>query len=44
MVKKSNPYGTGLFFKRTKIKRPGRHTKKLNKSKTYKKYKGQGKK
>jgi hypothetical protein len=32
MAKKSNPYGTGLFYKRTKKKRPGRHSKSPNKS------------
>jgi hypothetical protein len=44
MAKKSNPYGTGLFFKRTKKKRPGRHSKKPNKRNTRKVYKGQGRK
>jgi len=34
--------GSGTFIKRTNRKRPGRHTKKPNKSKHYKKYKGQG--
>jgi hypothetical protein len=42
MAKKSNPYGTGLFFKRTKKKRPGRHSKRPNKSVSKKKYNGQG--
>ena len=42
MAKKSNPYGTGLFFKRTKKKRPGRHSKSPNKSFDKKKYNGQG--
>lgn len=42
MAKKSNPYGTGLFFKRTKKKRPGRHSKKPNKRNDRKEYKGQG--
>jgi len=40
--KKSNPYGTGLFYKRTKKKRPGRHSKSPNKSFDKKKYNGQG--
>ena len=44
MAKKSNPYGTGLFFKRTKKKRPGRHSKKPNKRNTHKVYIGQGRK
>jgi len=44
MAKKSNPYGTGLFFKRTKKKRPGRHSKKPNKKNTRKVYNGQGRK
>jgi hypothetical protein len=42
MAKKSNPYGTGLFYKRTKKKRPGRHSKSPNKSFDKKKYNGQG--
>ncbi len=35
---------TGIltYVKNTKRKRPGRHTKKPNKSKNFKKYKGQG--
>ena len=36
MAKKSNPYGTGLFYKRTKKKRQGRNRKQL-------KNRGQGK-
>jgi len=44
MPKKVNTYGTGLFFKRTKPKRPGRHSKKVNKHNTKKKYRGQGRK
>jgi hypothetical protein len=42
MAKKVNLYGTGLYFKRTKSKRPGRHSKKLNKRNTKKEYRGQG--
>jgi hypothetical protein len=33
MAKKSNPYGTGLYHKRTKPKRKGRHSKRPNKKK-----------
>ena len=42
MAKKSNPYGTGLFHKRTKPKRKGRHSKRPNKRNTHKVYRGQG--
>jgi hypothetical protein len=42
MAKKVNVYGTGLYFKRTKSKRPGRHSKKLNKHNSKKEYRGQG--
>ena len=40
--KSSNLYGY-KHIKKTHKKRPGRHTKKLNKKQKYKKYKGQGK-
>jgi hypothetical protein len=42
MAKKSNPYGTGLYHKRTKPKRKGRHSKRPNKRNTHKLYRGQG--
>jgi len=44
MAKKSNPYGTGLYHKRTKPKRKGRHSKRPNKKNTFKLYRGQGRK
>jgi hypothetical protein len=34
--------GTGGFISQSKKKRPGRHSKKLNKRNTRKEYKGQG--
>jgi hypothetical protein len=36
--------GNGLFIKQTNKKRPGRHSKKPNKRKDKKEYKGQGRK
>ena len=39
--KASNLYGY-THIKKTHKKRPGRHSKKLNKKQNYKKYKGQG--
>ncbi len=43
MAKKTNQgISSVLSPKYTKRKRPGRHTKKVNKSKKYKTYRGQG--
>jgi len=43
MAKKTNQgISNVLGPKYTRRRRPGRHTKKVNKSKTYKAYKGQG--
>jgi len=45
MAKKKPLFGVNNYTKRTQKKRPGRHAKRLNKSKkrTMKKYRGQGK-
>lgn len=40
---KSKTFGVNLYHKRTRRKRPGRHSKNPNKRFTRKKYKGQGK-
>jgi len=45
MAKRVNFSGIPTFFKKTKVKRPGKHTKKLNKHKKLamkKIYRGQG--
>lgn len=42
MSKKSKVFGVNNFRGSNRIKRKGRHTKSPNKSKSYKKYRGQG--
>ena len=43
MAKKKGLFGVNNYIKRTRKKRPGRHTKRLNKNKNRrKKYRGQG--
>ena len=43
MAKKKGFFGVNVYVKRTRKKRPGRHTKRLNKNKNRrKKYRGQG--
>jgi hypothetical protein len=45
MARKKPLFGVNTYIKKTKRKRPGRHSKRLNKHKkrTIKKYRGQGK-
>jgi len=43
MAKKKSVFGPSNYVKRTRKKRPGRHTKRLNKRKPHRsKYRGQG--